>query len=181
MMQLQNVLRKLTLTLGGMLVVLAVVFPSSAWAQAPKIGYVNLQKALNEVDEGKKAKAKLKKDFDKKQKKLDQAQKELQDLKASIESQGMMLSEDAKMQKAREFQQKMGELQQTYMTLQQELATAEAKATKSIFDKMGKLIEEIAKEKKYDLVLESTESAILFAKDDMDLTAELIKRYNAKY
>ena len=41
------------------------------------------------------------------------------------------------------------------------------------------IIQQIAKEKKYDLVLERTESAILYARDDMDLTNELIKRYNA--
>lgn len=173
--------RRIALMLGALLVTLAVMIPASAMAQTTKVGYVNLQLALNEVKEGQQAKAKLKKDFDKKQKQLDKSQKELQELKTSLESQGMMLTEDVKRQKAMEFQKKMMELQQTYMALQQELATAEAKATKKIFDKMGKLIEEIAKEKKYDLVLESTESAILYARDDMDLTSELIKRYNAKY
>ncbi len=172
--------RRIALMLGALLVTCAVMLPASAMAQS-KIGYVNLQLALNEVDEGKTAKAKLKKDFDKKQKQLDKSQQELQELKTSLESQGMMLTEDVKRQKAMEFQKKMMELQQTYMTLQQELATAEAKATKEIFDKMGKIIDEIAKEGKYDLVLESTESAILYARDDMDLTKELIKRYNAKY
>ena len=174
-------LRRLALMMSGLLIVCAIAIPSTALAQAPKIAYVNLQLALNEVEEGKKAKARLKKDFDKKQKQLDKSQKELQELKTTLESNAMMLSEDAKREKAMEFQKKMMELQQTYMNLQQELATAEAKATKDIFDKMGKIIEEIAKEKKYDLILESTESAILYAREDMDLTSELIKRYNTKY
>ena len=45
---------------------------------------------------------------------------------------------------------------------------------------MGKIIEQIAKEKNYDLVLERTESAVLYARENMDLTDELIKRYNGK-
>ena len=93
----------------------------------------------------------------------------------------MMLSEEAKRQKVMSFQQKMYELQQEYMQMQGELAQSEAKETQKIFDKMGKIIEEIAKERKYDLVLESTESAILYAGEGMDFTDELIKRYNAKY
>ncbi len=43
---------------------------------------------------------------------------------------------------------------------------------------MGKLIEQIGKEKGYDLILEKTESSVLYAKDGMDVTSELVKRYN---
>jgi len=174
--------KRISLLLGGLLIALAIMLPaSSAFAQDTKIAYVNLQRALNEVNEGKKAKARLKSDFDKKQKELNAKQEELQKLKEELESGGMMLSEDAKRQKVMSFQQKMYELQQQYMQMQGELAQAEAKETQKIFDKMGKIIEEIAKERKYELVLESTESAILYAGDGMDFTDELIKRYNAKY
>jgi outer membrane protein len=174
--------KRISLMLGGLLIALAILLPaSSAFAQGPKIAYVNLQRALNEVDEGKTAKSRLKKDFEKKQKALNTKQEELQKLKEELESGGMMLSEEAKRQKVMSFQQKMYELQQEYMQMQGELAQSEAKETQKIFDKMGKIIEEIAKERKYDLVLESTESAILYAGEGMDFTDELIKRYNAKY
>lgn len=174
--------KRLTLLLGGLFIALAILLPASAaFAEGPKIAYVNLQRALNEVNEGKTAKARLKKDFDKKQKKLNDKQGELQKLKEELEAGGMMLSEDAKRQKMMSFQKEMYDLQQDYMKMQQDLAQSEAKATKEIFDKMGKIIEEIAKERKYNLVLETTESAILYADESMDFTSELIKRYNAKY
>lgn len=176
-----NLLKRTKLIFGAMFVAIALLVPASAFAQSLKVAYVDLQEALNKVDEGKKAKNRLKKDFDKKQKQLDAAQNELMKMQKEFEEGAMMLSEDAKRKKAVEFQQKMVTLQQTYVKLQGELAQAEAKETKKIFDKMGKIIEEIAKEKGYDLVLERTESAILFAKDDMNLTDELIKRYNAKH
>lgn len=170
--------RRFVAFLGAALMSLLLLTPSVSFAQSPKIGYVNLQRALNEVEEGKKAKARLKRDFEKKQKKLNAQQEELKKLKAEIENAGPVVSQEVKRKKAMEFQQKLMALQQTYMTLQQELAKKEAKATKKIFDKMGKIIAEIAKEKGYDLVLERTESAVLYAKDNMDLTNELIKRYN---
>ncbi len=180
-MKRQNgfVLSRVVIALGWALALCVFVAPASAFAEGPKVGYVDLQRALNEVADGKKAKKKLKADFEKKQKMLNGKQEELKKMQQELEQGGMMLSDETKRAKAVEFQKKMYELQQTYGQLQQELAQAEAKATKKIFDKMGVIIKDIAKEKSYDLVLERTESAVLFAKDDMDLTGELIKRYNA--
>ena len=152
---------------------------NTAFAQT-KIAYVDLQQALNKVDEGKKAKAKLKRDFDKKQKELDKKQNAVKKLKDELEGQAMMLSEDAKRQKAMSLQKQMYELQQLYLNLQGELTQAEAKATQKIFDKMGTILKQIGQEKGYDLILEKTESSILYAKDSMDITAELVKRYNKK-
>src|SRR5262249_11170991 len=50
---------------------------SAAFADDIKVGYVDMQRALNETDDGRKAKEKLKKDFDQKQKELDEQQNQL--------------------------------------------------------------------------------------------------------
>lgn len=157
-----------------------MLMPAQNAAAQLKIGYVDLQRALNEVEDGKKAKAKLKKEFDARQKKLDQKQESLKKQKTDLEQQGMMLSEDVKRQKVMQFQKEMYELQQLYMTLQRELSEKEAAATKKIFDRMGKIIEDIGKKKGYDFILERSESSILFAKPGTEITDELIKRYNSK-
>lgn len=161
-------------------VVLALLFVAAPAFAQQKIGYVDLQRALNEVEEGKKAKARLKQDFAKKQEQLDKKQKEVKALKEQIESGGMMMSQEAKRQKALELQKELAQLQQLYMELQRDLSEKEAKATKGIFDKMRSIIQKIAKEKDYDLVLEKSESAVLYADDSMDLTDELIRRFNKK-
>lgn len=170
---------KLKFSLITFVLMAAVLLPSAAFAQT-KIAYVDLQKALNQVNEGKSAKAKLKKDFDKKQKELDKKQDRVKKMKDELERGAMMLSDDAKRAKAMELQKSMYELQQLYLNLQGELSQAEAKATKKIFDKMGKILEKIGKEKGYDLILEKTESSVLYAKSGMDVTSELVKRYNSK-
>src|SRR5882672_2724673 len=46
--------------------------PIAALAEDVKLGYVDLQRALNETDDGRKAKESLKKVFDQKQKELDE-------------------------------------------------------------------------------------------------------------
>jgi outer membrane protein len=152
---------------------------STAFAKSDslKIGYVDLHAALNQVDEGKKAKKKLKKEFKKKQQRLNKKQKEVKELRNSLKKEGMMLSKKAKRKKSMKLKRKMSQLQKLYMEMQQNISKKEAKATKPIFDKMRKVIDKIAKEKGYDLVLEKRKSSVLFAKDAMNLTDELVKRY----
>jgi outer membrane protein len=152
---------------------------STAFAQSDslKIGYVDLHAALNQVDEGKKAKKKLKKEFKKKQQRLNKKQKEVKKLRNSLKKESMMLSKKAKRKKSMKLKRKMSQLQKLYMEMQQNISKKEAKATKPIFDKMRKVIDKIAQEKGYDLVLEKRKSSVLFAKDAMNLTDELVKRY----
>lgn len=77
-----------------------------------------------------------------------------------------------------ELQQEMAELQQLYVEMQRDLAQKEGEATQKIFKKMEGILRAIATEKGYDLILEKSESSVLYAKDSMDLTNELIKRYD---
>ena len=56
-----------------------------AYAQQLKIGLVDFQKALNEVEEGKRAKAGLKAQFESKQKALNAKQESLKKLKNELE------------------------------------------------------------------------------------------------
>lgn len=149
-----------------------------AFAQSPKIGYVDLQRALGQVADGKKAKARLKKDFDAKQKKLNDRQEQVKKLKDSLEAGAAMMTEQAKRDKVVQLQREMAELQQLYLEMQRELATKESEETRKIFTKMETILAAIAKEKGYDLILEKSESSVLYAKESMDLTDELIKRYD---
>lgn len=168
--------------MAGALVLSAVCLASvPAFAQqAPKFGYVDFQRALNEVEEGKQVKAKLERDFKAKQAQLDKKQKEVMDLKTTLEQQAQMLSEDARRKRFAEFQTEMANLQQLYMQLQTELAQAEAEATQKIFERMRTITEEIGKAQNYTMIFERNEAGLLYAPAGADLTNELIKRYNAK-
>lgn len=167
-------------TFSMFLLVAMIAMPSAAFAQTMKVAYVDLQKALNEVTEGKNAKSKLKKEFDEKQKQLDKKQENVKKLKEDFEAQAMMLTEEKRRERGMELQKQMYELQQLYIQLQGDLSKKEAEATKKIFEKMGKIIEDMGKESSYDMILERSESSILFAKPGMDITDELVRRYNAK-
>lgn len=174
--------RRIPRLVTALVVALVLGFGSIATASADdiKIGYVDLHQALESIEEGQRLKAQLEREFKSRQERLDQKQQEVMQLREQLEQQAMMLSEDARQQKAMELQEKMGELQQLYMTLQQELAQQEAQATQSIFGKMQEVIQEIGAEKGYTIILERTDTSILYAVDGLDLTDELVRRYNAR-
>ncbi|MCX5730727.1 MAG: OmpH family outer membrane protein, partial [Deltaproteobacteria bacterium] len=122
---------------------LAIAVPQATRAAELKIGYVNLQQAVSEVDEGKAAREALKKEFEQKQKMLDDKQNELKRMKEDLEKQMVVMSEEAKREKAGEFDRKVNEMQQVYVQMQKDLSERERELMKVIFDKMETVIKEI--------------------------------------
>lgn len=165
------------------LLALSAVFLSFAAPVAAedtvKVGYVDLQRALNEVEEGAKAKAALKAEFDGKQKTLDAKQNELKAMKEDLDARGMMMTPEAKQERMTQMQQKLVETQQLYMQMQQELSQREAAVTGEIFQKMGTILQTMGRDAGYTVIIEK--AAILYAKNHIDLTNELIRRYNDAY
>jgi outer membrane protein len=162
------------------LAVAALLAPVAVHAQT-KIGIVDLQRALNEVEEGKIAKAQLKRDFEQKQKQLDSKQEELRKLKGELDKQSVVMSEDVKRAKGADFERKLMETQQFYADLQKGLSESEQKATGGIIDKMAKITAEIAEAEGLTLVLSRNDAGILYAPPSLDITNELVRKYNARF
>ncbi len=146
-----------------------------------KLGFVDMKRALNEVDEGKAAKAQLKKDFDLKQKTLDEKQDELKRMKADFDKQAVVMSDQAKRDKQAEYERKMVETQQLFMQLQKDLSDREREVTSGIFEKMSGIIREIAEAEGFTMVFEKDQSGLLYAPISLDVTNELIRKYNSRY
>jgi outer membrane protein len=165
--------------LPSLLLALAAV-PAAGRAADQKIGYVDLQRALNEVEEGKTAKALLQKDFSEKQKQLDVKKAEFEKLQADFEKQAVVMSEQARKDKAQDLDRRARELQALFVNLQKDLSDREREATRGIFDRMAAIAREIAEADGFTYVLEKG-GGIVYAPASLDLTNELIRKYNARY
>jgi outer membrane protein len=153
--------------------------PLAAVAADLKLGYVDLQRALEEIDEGKGAKAQLKKDFDEKQKQLDQRTDEVKRLDADFQKQSLVMAPDAKAAKTAEIERKKVEVQQFFAALQQDLAGKEREVTRGIFDKMIGMVRELAEAESFTMVLDR--NTVLYAPASLDVTNELVRKYNARF
>jgi outer membrane protein len=150
-----------------------------AAADELKIGYVDFQRALNEVEEGKVAKASLKRDFDDKQKQLDRDKAELERLQAEFEKQAGVMSDEAKRDRALEIDRRMREAQGKAMGFQKDLSDREREVTRAIFDKMLNLTREIAEADGLAYVLDR--NSLLVAPPAGDITNELVRKYNERF
>jgi len=146
-------------------------------ARAEGFVYVDLQRAVFEVKDGKAAKGRLEAMKADRQKALDAKQEEFKRLQESFEKQMELLAPDVKEKKAEEFRTKLGELQQTYAKLQRELAEEEMKIQQEILGRMGELLEKMGAESDYSMIVRK--DALLWAPAHLDITNEVIRRYDA--
>jgi outer membrane protein len=165
----------------SLLVGLAAVIPLtlSTLARAElKIAYVDLQRALMEVEEGRSAKTKLQQILDQKQKDIDKEQEDLRKEKDLLDKQRSAMSEETRTQKEQELQRKVYDLAQKWEKGKAEMANRERGELQAIFQKMDPIIASIAQREGFTFVFEKTDSGLVYAPPSFDLTNELVRLYN---
>jgi outer membrane protein len=146
-----------------------------------KIGYVDLQRALNQSDAGQAAKQQIGKTVEEYEGRVEQRQRELQKLKEELEKQALVLADEARAARERDYQQKVRDYQRFTQDIQEELQRKDAQFTQRILRDLIQVIDEVGKKEGYTLVLEKTESSILYASEKIDMTDQVIKAYNERY
>jgi outer membrane protein len=158
---------------------LLLVAARNAPVEAQKIGVVDMQRALMETEDGRRAKEQLKKLFEQRQKTLDKQQEDLKSMKEGLEKQQSVLSREVLAKKAEELQKAFAELQTTYMEFQRELASKEGEMTRPILDRMQRIMRRVGQAEGFALILERGEAGVVYVPSTYDLTDVLIQRYNA--
>ena len=167
---------RMAVTVLTLLISLALATPS--YAQALKIAVVDLQTALNEVDEGKRAKKTIESQMEDAGLRIQKEQAAIEELGSEIQAQSVMLSESALREKEAEYNKRAAAFQQTYLKTQQEMTLMEQELTGEVLRKLSETAAEIGKEKGYTLILEKT--AVLYQAGGMDITQDVITRHNSK-
>lgn len=158
----------------------ALILATSVSAAEIKIGYVDLQKALNTSEAGKAAKEKIGKTVQEYQGTVEERQKELKKIKDDLDKQALVLSEEARAGKEREYQLKLKDYQRFTKDIQEELQQKDADYTRQILEDLLKVVKEIGQKEGYTLVLEQTESSVLYADSKIDLTEKVISTFNSR-
>ncbi len=152
----------------------------SAFAAEVKIGYIDMQKAIQETAAGKKAKKELEDEFNKKKKDLEKKEADIKKMHEDFEKRSMAMNEDARMKKQQEIRMEMGKYQETAGKAQMEIQKRERDLTQPIVTKLRSIIDDIAKKEEFTVILEKSENSVMWAKKDIDLTERVIKAYDSK-
>ena len=162
------------------LLAITLLLPAAAFADT-KIGYVDLQRALNEVAEGQAAKARLKSNYEKTEAEIKKQEQALRTKQEELAKKRLAMDEATLRQKATELEQEIMKAREATQKMQRSALEEEQKATRAIFDKMQKLVSEIAQKEGFTYVLEKTESGVIYGPQSLDLTNDLIRKYDATY
>src|SRR5512133_1201768 len=110
---------------------------------------------------------------------IDERKTEFDKLRGDFEKQSAVMSEDARREKGTELERKGMELQGLFVQMQKELSEREREATRGIFEKMNGIVREIADAEGISMVVAA--EALVFAQPSLDITNELVRKYNARF
>jgi outer membrane protein len=148
-------------------------------AFAGKIAVVDFQRAVQETTEGKAAQTKLDSMYASRKTEIEKMKKDFDAQVADFKAKELILNDEAKAKAARALSEKQASYQKISMQYEQEMQETYYSLLADLDEKIRALSAKIAKEKTYDLLLDSA-AVVYSGGETIDLTDELIRRYNAQ-
>lgn len=156
-----------------------MITSNQGWAsEGIRIGVVDMQRAIQAVESGKKAKSQLEKEFNAKKTELQKEEAAIKKMGEEFRKQSLVLNDEARAKKQSELQERIMKFQEMTARSQQEISQKEQELTLPIIEKLRSIIGDTAKTKGYSVILEKNENTVLFSLDKDDLTDEIIKTFN---
>ncbi len=161
----------------NILVALAMVFVvPSAFADEAKMGFINVEKAVDGTTDGKKANDELQKVFKARQDELRKKEDDLKTKRDDLQKKEAVLSDQVKLRKQMELEKEIVEFQKQGMGYQQEIQKKEFEMKKPILDAIQKVIEDIAKKDNFTMIL-NAKQGVVWAKNEIDITQRVVEEY----
>ncbi|MCX7913832.1 MAG: OmpH family outer membrane protein [Thermodesulfovibrionales bacterium] len=143
-----------------------------------KLAIVDLYRVINESEPGKKAKSELESLIRSKQSAIEEKGKNIEALKADIDKQSAVITAEAKKAKEEELERLIKDYQRLVSDSQSEVRKKESELTNEILKQAREVINKIAKEGGYSLVLEKADGLVLYYTNTLEITDKVIKRVN---
>lgn len=145
-------------------------------ADAIKIGYVDIQKVLEQSDEAKKVRSTLESLKSSKEKELEKMVTNAKKLDEDLKKQQNILSDEAKKAKVEELEKMDRDIRRFVSDSEAELTKKQREMENSILNDLVNIIQKIGKEGDYTLILPAT--VILYSNKVIDITDTVLKKFN---
>lgn len=167
--------------------IVLLLFAVNTQGADSKIGYIDLTKALNESDNGKKAMEILENMVDSKQAVVLKKQGEINKLKEELEKQASVLTPASRKDKEDHINKLIRDVQRMINDFQEEIQKKEAELRREILKELEEIINKLGEEDGYSIIFEKGisifedekgTSNILYSPEKFDITEKVITRYN---
>ncbi len=159
---------------GAVLVFMFAAIPARAEV---KIAYVDIQRALNECNAGKRARSNIRSEAERVQARLQREQAEAQALKDELDKKGMLMPPDQRQNLEDELAKKARSFQDDVKNERDELHQKDNEATTAIVRDLAAVVRQLGEKGGYTVVMEK--GGLLWAIPSADITDEVIRSYDS--
>ncbi len=151
-------------------------------AHATNLAYVNVERIMVEADDVQEAKRIFDSESQAWRTEIETMQQELEAMVAQYENKKLILNEQGKKDaedKIKAKDEALNRKMEQYFGQEGTAANRNAELLEPILDRINEVIQSIAIDDNYDMVLDITAGNVLYAKDYMDITEKVIARLNS--
>ena len=159
---------------------LALALRTSAWsigAAEIKVGYVQVDKILQDAPQTAESGKKLEKEFSPRSQELDRMQKQIKDLQTSLDKESLTLSESARRDKERDLSNIKIEFQRKQRELREDVNLRKNEELSLLQDRINKAVTTVSEAEGYDLVVYG---GVAYASKKVDITDKVLKALGKK-
>jgi outer membrane protein len=154
--------------------------PQSATPAQAKVGVMNIQAAILNCAEGKKAFEDLKAKYQPRQQELQRLQQEIQAIQDQLSKQSATLSDEEQSRLNREAEEKQKLYNRSLEDFKNDSNRDQEEVLNKVGQKMLRVINDYAQQNGFTLIVGDDQRVpVYFAAKDVELTEEITKRYDA--
>lgn len=159
------------------LVAINLLFSQTLFAADVKIGYVQVDKILQEAPQTTETGKKLEKEFLPRSQELDRMQKQMRDLQTTLDKETPSTSESDRRSKERELSNLNVEFQRKQRELREDVNIRKNEELSVLQDKINKAVTTVAQAEGFDLVVYS---GVAYASNRIDITDKVLRALGKK-
>lgn len=144
-----------------------------------RVAVIDVQRLVLESAKGQAVLERLRNLTEQKQAEADAIQQEVRDLQAQVQAGRAALSEERLAELEKQLEDKIIEYQRFQDDAEREMQEEQAGAFAEIESEMMPIITQAGTELQYTLIFNKFSSGLLYAKEEVDITDLILKRYNA--
>ncbi len=153
-------------------------FSASAYAQQ-KIAYIDIKLVIRDSKAGKAANASFQKEVEAKRLIIEQKSKALEDMRQDVIKNGAVMSESKRKKLAETIEKKQKDLDRTREDIRVELQRKDLELTQKVLNDIEAIVNKVGQQEGFDLIVEKTESGILYGSSASDITNKVISIYDS--
>ncbi len=160
-----------------LLVLSALAFSAQSNAADLKIGYVQVDKILQEAPQTAESSKKLEKEFAPRSQELERMQKQIKDIETALDKDALTMSETDRKNKERDASNLKIDFQRKQRELREDINLRKNEELAALQDRINKAVTSVSEAEGYDLVVYG---GVAYANKKIDITDKVLKSLGKK-